>query len=141
MKDFSNIFLTIICLFLLVTTLSPAQAQTIKQEEEAAFYSDFYVMQIKPMKFRITYNFPASDKIQLRILDASGNILFGERVLVYKKYTKLFDLSTFRDGDYTFQLTDGKRELRHSINVVTRSTRTVSMKPGQGEKDIIVAGF
>ena len=136
-----NVFTTsvlLIIFFMLLSSAVSAQEKMTTEKHETAFYSDFYVMQVKPMQFQITYHFPVNDRVRLRILDANRNILFGENAMVYKKYEKHFDLSVFADGKYTFELVDGKDTFVHSISVLTKTTRTVTVK---NDKAVIVGGF
>ena len=126
-----NVFTVIglIFSFLIVISLSSeVYAQETAKNEEVAFYSDFYVMQIKPMMFKITYNYPMTDRVRVRIFDGNKNMIFGENALVYKKYHKIFDLSIFNDGQYTFELLDGEKEFKQSFNITTRTTRTVTSR-------------
>lgn len=81
----------------------------------------------------MTYHFPFSDRIKIRVLDAEGKILFAESPLVYKKYQKKFDLSIFHDGRYTFELRDAARLYKQSFSVATITSRTVVFK-GQREE-------
>ncbi|MCF2442473.1 hypothetical protein L0657_00795 [Dyadobacter sp. CY345] len=128
MKNYSIKFLWLFCLLILSVLSKRASAQSITEKKEAAFYSDFYVMQVKPMKFQLTYNWPATDRVLIRISDGNRNLLFTEKVLVYKKYEKLFDLSTFIDGQYTFELWDGEKKFVQSFNITTVTKREATAR-------------
>lgn len=138
MKNVFTASVLFISFFMLFTATVHAQEKITTKKHEIAFYSDFYVMQVKPMQFQITYHFPVNDRVRLRILDANRNILFGENAMVYKKYEKHFDLSVFADGQYTFELVDGSETFVHSINVLTKTTRKMTAK---NDQTVIVAGF
>ena len=138
MKNVFIVSMLFISFFVLSVSTVIAQKKIPVEKHETAFYSNFYVMQVKPMQFKITYNFPVRDRVQVRILDVNRNILFGENTLVYKKYEKYFDLSVFADGQYTFELVDGEEKFSHSISVLTKTTRMVTAK---NDQIIIVAGF
>ena len=103
-------------------------AQEMEEKSEDTFYADFYVVQDKPMQFKLSYNHPVSDRLMVRIIDEEKNILFAEKTLVYKKYLKYFDLSTFADGKYTFELTDGDKKVGHSFMVTTETKRIVTAR-------------
>ncbi|WP_221394091.1 hypothetical protein [Dyadobacter sp. NIV53] len=138
MKSVYTLFFLLSIFFSLSTKKASAQEQIITEKHESAFYSDFYVMEVKPMEFKITYNFPVNERVRVRILDANRNILFGENAMVYKKYQKHFDLSAFLDGQYTFELADGMKTFTHSINVLTKTTRVVT---SQNDEITVVTGF
>ena len=138
MKNVFIVSMLFISFFVLSVSTVIAQKKIPVEKHETAFYSNFYVMQVKPMQFKIIYNFPVKDRVQVRILDVNRNILFGENTLVYKKYEKYFDLSVFADGQYTFELVDGEEKFSHSISVLTKTTRMVTAK---NDQIIIVAGF
>jgi len=138
MKTVFTGLILIIGLLTATTFVSEVHGQAITQKTETSFYSDFYVMQVNPMLFKITYNYPVKDRVQMRILDGKKNAIFNEKALVYKKYQKIFDLSNFNDGKYTFELTDGDEVFYHSIYVETKTTRTVT---AQNKQESIVAGF
>ena len=138
MKSFFYSLLTAMCLLVTVSIMSEAKAQEVVKTKDPDFYSHFYVMQIKPMQFKITYHYPNMDRVRVRIIDGHGDVLFIEKALVYKKYQKLFDLSNFNDGQYTFELIDGAQEFRQSFDITTKTTRIVT---AENNKSIIVAGF
>lgn len=117
--------------FLLLTTGSDAHAQDISEKSTSAFYSDFYVMQVRPMKFKLAYNWPLTDRISVKIMDDKRTLLFTETVLVYKKYEKLFDMSIFADGVYIFELYDGEKKFSHSFDITTKTTRIAVNNSGQ----------
>ena len=128
MKNSFTVSTLIIFLCLSSVLNSKVFAQAHAQKSDAAFYSDFYVMQVRPMTFQITYNWPVTDRVLIRIKDGDRNLLFTEKVLVYKKYEKLFDLSTFRDGQYTFELFDGEKEFNQSFEITTITEREVTAR-------------
>ena len=138
MRSFFQILFAAVSLLTAVSSFSDAKAQEVTEKNELDFYSHFYVMQIRPMKFKMTYHYPEKDRVLVRILDEKGNVIFIEKTLVYKKYEKLFDLSTFNDGHYTFELTDGEKEFKQVFSVITKTTRIVT---AENNKSIVVAGF
>lgn len=138
MKNFLTSFILTASFYLFGSLGSALYAQTVTEKKETAFYSDFYVMQVRPMKFKLSYNYPITDRVQVRILDVNKNIIFGEQTLVYKKYEKLFDLSVFADGQYTFELFDGDEKFIHKISIETKTTRIVT---ALNKQSVIVAGF
>ena len=75
------------------------------------------------MQFEMSYKYPKTDRVLVRIKDEEKNILFAEKTLVYKKYHKYFDLSTVKDGIYTFELTDGEHKFTQSFTVATKTLR------------------
>jgi len=125
MKSCSTKFLSLYFFLIILAVGTQASAQISPDKKDDAFYSDFYVMQVRPMKFQLTYNWPATDRVLVRISDGNRNLLFVEKVLVYKKYEKLFDLSTFMDGQYTFELLDGERSFTHKFDITTVTKREV----------------
>lgn len=98
-------------------------AQTVKNAEPDAYFADFYVMQVKPMQFELSYKYPKTDHVLVRIKDEEQNIIFAEKTLVYKRYHKNFDLSVMKDGKYTFELTDGNEKFVQSFVVATKTQR------------------
>ncbi|WP_159472172.1 hypothetical protein [Dyadobacter sp. 3J3] len=110
-------------LILMIVALSEAHSQDKFPKSDIAFYSDFYVMQVRPMKFKVSYSWPETDRVLVKISDGNNNLIFTETVLVYKKYQKLFDLSSFMDGQYTFELFDGEKRFRQSFDISTKTTR------------------
>jgi len=138
MKNFFSSLFILFLFLILLSISSGVSAQSLSDKRESAFYSDFYVMQVKPMQFEITYHYPASDRVRIRILDASKNVLFAETSLVYKKYQKNFDMSGFNDSQYTFELTDAERKFNQSFVVLTRTIRTVTI---ENREAIVVASF
>jgi hypothetical protein len=120
----SSLF-TIVSLLLLFSglcTRSDAQSHLGKEKDE--FFADFYVMEVKPMLFAVTYHRPLMDRVAMRITDNTGQVLFVEKALVYKHYKKTFDISKFGDGRYTFELTDGDQAFSKSFEIATRVFRT-----------------
>ena len=113
------------------------EAQTLPEQLDSGFYSNFYVILVKPMQFEMTYHYPFSDRLRIRVLDAEGRVLFTETPMVYRKYQKKFDLSIFHDGRYTFELRDAARRYEQSFSVATTTSRTVVFK-GQRE---VTQGF
>jgi len=128
MKNAFTAFALLIILLLLSALPNTVFAQGVSEKRDAAFYSDFYVMQVKPMTFQLTYNWPLTDRVLVRIKDGNRNLLFTEKVLVYKKYEKIFDLSTFVDGRYTFELFDGEKEFNQSFEITTITEREVTAR-------------
>ncbi|GLU53006.1 hypothetical protein Dfri01_24670 [Dyadobacter frigoris] len=90
------------------------------------------------MKFKISYSWPETDRVLVRISDGNNNLIFTETALVYKKYQKLFDLSSFMDGQYTFELFDGEKRFRQSFDISTKTTR-VAVAPNT--KALFIADF
>lgn len=107
-----------------------AQAQHVSRHTEE-FFSEFYVVQVKPMEFLLTYHFPQTDRVLVRIKDGEKNILFAEKTLVYKKYKKFFDLSSMKDGNFTFELTDGETTYSRSFAVVTETKRIATIQKNE----------
>lgn len=100
-----------------------ASAQTVKNAEHDAYFADFYVMQVKPMQFELSYKYPKTDRVLVRIRDEEENIVFAEKTLIYKRYHKNFDLSVMKDGKYTFELTDGNERFVQTFVVATKTQR------------------
>lgn len=111
------------CFILILIALSEAHSQNKFPKSDIDFYSDFYVMQVRPMKFKMSYSWPDTDRVLVRISDGNNNQIFTETVLVYKKYQKLFDLSSFMDGQYKFELFDGEKRFSQSFDITTKTTR------------------
>jgi hypothetical protein len=103
-----------------------SEAQSISKSEGGAYFSDFYVIEVKPMQFEITYKFPKNDRVLVKIKDQEENILFIENKLVYKKYHKYFDLTTMNDGRFTFELIDGDDRFVQSFIVATKTERVAT---------------
>jgi hypothetical protein len=110
-------------LFLTLIACAAANAQTVQKNDTEAYFSDFFIIQVKPMQFEMSYKYPKTDRVLVRIKDEEKNILFVEKTLVYKKYHKCFDLSTMKDGIYTFELTDGEQTFTQSLTVATKTLR------------------
>ncbi|MCE7065578.1 hypothetical protein [Dyadobacter sp. CY326] len=110
--------------FASLSATTPAIAQSTNNTHEV-YFADFYVMQVKPMQFEIKYKNPKTDRVTVRIIDEEQYIIFAEKTLVYKKYHKYFDLSTMKDGMYTFELTDGTEKFVQSFRVSTKTERMV----------------
>ena len=138
MKNFFSSLLTLFAFLILNSLSSCVYAQSLPDKQDSAFYSDFYVMQVEPMRFEMTYHYPVSDRVRVRILDSGKNVLFAETALVYKKYQKNFDMSGFNDGQYTFELIDAERKFNQSFEVLTRTIRTVTVS---SREPIVVASF
>jgi hypothetical protein len=100
-----------------------ARAQTVKHAEHDAYFADFYVMQVKPMQFELSYKYPKTDRVLVRIKDEEQNVIFVEKTLIYKRYHKNFDLSVMKDGKYTFELTDGNEKFVQTFVVATTTQR------------------
>ncbi|MEO6288142.1 MAG: hypothetical protein ABIN80_06935 [Dyadobacter sp.] len=103
-----------------------ANAQTVQKNDTQAYFSDFFIIEVKPMQFEVSYKYPKTDRVLVRIKDEEKNILFAEKTLVYKKYHKYFDLSTMKDGIYTFELTDGEHKFSQSFTVATKTLRVAT---------------
>ncbi|GGM78899.1 hypothetical protein GCM10010967_08270 [Dyadobacter beijingensis] len=103
-----------------------AHAQTVNNAEHDAYFADFYVMQVKPMQFELSYKYPKTDRVLVRIRDEEQNVIFVEKTLVYKRYHKNFDLTIMRDGKYTFELTDGEEKFVQSFVVATKTQRVAT---------------
>ncbi|WP_342088850.1 hypothetical protein [Dyadobacter sp. OTU695] len=100
-----------------------ASAQKVNNTGHDAYFADFYVMQVKPMQFELSYKYPKTDRVLVRIKDEKENIIFAEKTLVYKRYHKNFDLSVMKDGQYTFELTDGNEKFVQTFVVATKTQR------------------
>ncbi|MGX5852893.1 hypothetical protein ACWKW6_04590 [Dyadobacter jiangsuensis] len=116
-----KIFYTFVLVFL--CSAFAARAQTVTNAEPDAYFADFYVMQVKPMQFELSYKYPKADRVLVRIKDEEQNVIFVEKTLVYKRYHKNFDLSVMKDGKYTFELTDGNEKFVQTFVVATRTQR------------------
>jgi hypothetical protein len=138
MKNFTTLTALLFSFFALLCYSSDSLAQQSETKHHEAFYSEFYVMEVKSMQFKMTYNTPVFDRVTVRIFDAARNILFVEKSLVYKKYQKYFDLTGFNDGQYTFELTDGNDKFVQSFDVVTTTIRTAI---AQNNSSVTVKGF
>lgn len=84
------------------------------------------VLEVKPLQFRVLYNQPQSNSVNVRILDTDKNVLFSESRRTESNYIKYFDLSTLLDGTYTFEITDGKEKHAQSFIILTKTNRVVS---------------
>jgi hypothetical protein len=113
-------------LFFALFACASANAQTVQKNDTQAYFSDFFIIQVKPMQFEVSYKYPKTDRVLVRIKDEEKNILFAEKTLVYKKYHKYFDLSTMKDGIYTFELTDGEHKFSQSFTVATKKLRVAT---------------
>jgi len=138
MKNIFSCLRAVSCLILSLSAATEAHSQATFKKSDIAFYADFYVMQVRPMKFKISYNWPETDRVLVRITDAHKNLIFTEKVLVYKKYEKLFDLSSFMDGQYTFELFDGEKRFSQSFDITTKTTREVI---ASNTKTLLIADF
>ena len=122
MKNRRYTFLTILCSAFCLFPFFEGKAQNTCGAPES-FFSEFYVMQVKPMEFLLTYHYPITDRVLVRIKDVANNVLFVEKTLVYKQYRKSFDLSSLKDGSYTFELRDGDETFVKSFDVATKTRR------------------
>jgi len=73
MKSCSTKFLSLYFFLIILAVGTQASAQISPDKKDDAFYSDFYVMQVRPMKFQLTYNWPATDRVLVRISDGNRN--------------------------------------------------------------------
>ena len=106
---------------------SNAQANvTTTSDKTAATETKLSVLEIKPMQFRVSYNKVQTNNVIVRILDTDKNVLFSESKRSDVNYLKYFDLSTLRDGTYTFEVVDGKEKFSQSFDVLTKTSRAVS---------------
>lgn len=122
MKNLRYTLVKILCSVFFLAACFDGKAQNTAGAHEA-FFSEFYVMQVKPMEFLLTYHYPITDRVLVRIKDVENNVLFVEKTLVYKQYRKSFDLSSLKDGSYTFELRDGEETFVKSFDVATKTRR------------------
>lgn len=114
----------------LMTSTAPgasAQVNVVSEKTSStATIAKLYVVQTKPMQFKVVFDKPQSTKIAVHILDSMGEILFNETRAVESSYVRYFDLSSLHDGTYTFEIVDGKEKYTQSFDVLTQTRRIVS---------------
>mgnify|MGYP003670645031 CR=1 FL=1 len=76
------------------------------------------------LKFRL-YVASVESKSSIVIKDNFGEILYSANLPKSENYTKVFDFSTLRDGNYVFVINNGDQKTEKPISIETQTTRVV----------------
>jgi hypothetical protein len=77
-------------------------------------------------KFKVHFENYDSSPVVLRIRNAANKVLH-EEVVRDGKYVRKFDLANMADGDYTFEIANGKENVSKGIQLQTLSARTLQI--------------
>lgn len=86
--------------------------------------SDLNVKALNGMKFILTLD-NIQKKAYIAIKDSNGEILFSEYVAKTTNYTKVFDLSSLADGNYSFVVTNGTETSEKPFEISTEVKRSL----------------
>jgi|GEM_PF-921600 len=78
-------------------------------------------------KFKVHFENSDPSVVVLRIRNAAHKVLH-EEVVRDGKYVRKFDLGNMNDGDYTFEIANGKESVLKSIQLQTLSARTLQIQ-------------
>jgi hypothetical protein len=77
-------------------------------------------------KFKVHFENHDNSPVVLRIRNAANKVLH-EEVVREGKYVRKFDLVNMADGDYTFEIANGKENISKGIQLQTLSARTLQI--------------
>ena len=77
-------------------------------------------------KFKVHFENSDHSPVVLRIRNAANRVLH-EEVVREGKYVRKFDLANMADGDYTFEIANGKENISKGIQLQTLSARTLQI--------------
>jgi hypothetical protein len=77
-------------------------------------------------KFKVHFENYDDSPVVLRIRAANNKVLHQE-VVRDGKYVRKFDLGNMNDGDYTFEIANGKENVSKAIQLQTLSARTLQI--------------
>jgi hypothetical protein len=77
-------------------------------------------------KFKVHFENYDASPVVLRIRGANNKVLHEERVRDVK-YVRKFDLASMADGNYTFEIANGKENISKAIQLRTLSARTLQI--------------
>ena len=77
-------------------------------------------------KFKVHFENYDDSPVVLRIRNAANKILH-EEVVRDGKYVRKFDMANMNDGDYTFEIANGKENFTKEIQLQTLSARTLQI--------------
>jgi hypothetical protein len=77
-------------------------------------------------KFKVHFENYDASPVVLRIRGANNKVLH-EEVVREGKYIRKFDLAPMADGDYTFEIANGKENISKTIQLQTLSARTLQI--------------
>lgn len=106
-----------------VISAASVQAQSVDttiNAEQNTPLRHVYLQQLhaEPTKFRLHFNNPAQAKVALMITDWEGNTLLYKKI-EQAAFAQTFDLSTLKDGVYTFTLLQGKEVIKKMVQLNT----------------------
>lgn len=82
------------------------------------------IKQVGNLRFRLALLTADDQLASVQIIDASGNEIYGEKIVATKLNNKLFDLSNLTDGTYTFIIKKGKKVEKQNIFISTQINRS-----------------
>lgn len=97
----------------------------------APYKLDISRVQADSLVFRVTVENPGSEKLMLYIRDNSNNTLHREQLPAAPLYTGRFNLQGLEDGNYTFEVRNGRNKLAErslDIKTVTTVNRRVAVE-------------
>ncbi len=77
------------------------------------------------LKFKLSLSAIESGS-SIAIKDNFGETLYSANLPKSESYSKVFDLSTLNDGNYTFIINNGGEIVEKPISIETRTTRTAT---------------
>ena len=101
-------------------TVQAQSVDTTIRAEQNTPLRHVYLQQLhsEPTKFRLHFNNPAQGNVVLVITDTEGNTLLHKKI-EQTTFAQTFDLSSLKDGAYTFTLLKGKEVVRKTVQLNT----------------------
>ena len=79
------------------------------------------------LKFKAIVAPSASGKLTLSIRNEKGQLVHSENHKNTQGYIRTFDLSSLSDGEYTFEISDGKQTQSKTFNIHTTTARVAAL--------------
>ena len=89
--------------------------------------SDLNVKALEGLKFKLTAE-NLQNKSYITIKNAEGEVVYNEFAGKSEVFSKVYDLSSLPDGNYTFVVNNGKETIEKPFTISTEVKRTATPK-------------
>jgi flagellar hook assembly protein FlgD len=75
-------------------------------------------------KFKVHFLNHSENPVTVRLLDANNQVIYSESITA-KNYLRKFDLENLSDGNYRFEISNGKQRIKKEVGLQTVTARSV----------------
>lgn len=101
---------------LLLTVLSTAAFASDKEKETTKTSAKVEVKRQDAHVFNLVYKGANAEKVQIRLLDANGEVVFSEIIKKIDAFVRPYNLKALPEGIYTVEVTDANGTTTKTIN-------------------------